>query len=504
MRLEQETLRKFYFVLETALGFGILLILNETFFEDNPAFVKSAPHPYWIVVLLIASRYGTYPGLLAGGVAALLYLYIGAATGTVDFRQYQFPHGAFRLPFLFMLVGGLLGEIRNLYKKRYLRLEDKYYETLDELQDLGLQFAAVSESKEELEKRIAFQSTTLLRLFERLNNMETLDAEKLYARVPGLLQDLLNVTCASVYLVQNNRLVLFQRVGESDKELLPDELGFDEGIVGEVVRSKKVVSINRALTDDDLAKFRQFSVIMSAPILRKDESLVGIINVEEIPFFDFNATTQRTFEMFAYWISVVVDKALQFQALKDRNIADEITGAYNYPYFQKRLEYEIARARRFKTPLSLLLLEIESFDEMNETERKNVLVVLNWIFSHLLREVDIIAKFKRDSTFAIILPGQGHRETETILERLMSEIENYRLQPFEDRDDYLSLRAGMSTLQLAEGSYESLVKTAEQRLEHGGVREEAEIFSDIQYLTGLVQRQQQNPASPEPSEDQAR
>ncbi len=486
LNLDHDRLRQYYFFLEALLGFGILVILNATFWPDQPAFLGVHPHPYWTVILLIASRYGTLQGLLGGGLAAALFIYFTASAGKADFAGVHFPHGPYTLPFLFMLVGGLLGEIRNVYKKRYLKLEDKYYESLEELQDLGLQFAAVSESKQELEKRIAFQSTTLLTLFERLNNIETLDPEKLYERVPELLQELINASCASVYLVHNNRLVLFRRSGETEKPVLPDRVELTDGMMGEVIRSKRAVSVNRVFSEADLSKFQKLNVIMAAPILRQDGTVVGVINVEDLPFFDYNANTLKIFEMLCYWISLVVDKAIQFQELKDRNIADEITGAYNYLYFQKRLEYEIARAKRFKTPLSLLLLEVEQYDLMKPAEKKNVLVVLNWIFSHLLREVDIIAKFKIENSFAIILPGQGHDETETILKRLMSDVDNYRLKPFEDRDDYLTLKAGTSTLQLTEGSYDSLVKTAEERLRHGGLREEAEIYADIQYLANLA------------------
>lgn len=468
------------------LGFAILITINLVFFKDQPAFIGVMPHPYWLVILLIASRYGAFQGILAGSLAALLYFHFVSKSEVINFGVFSFPRGAYKLPFLFMLVGGILGEIRNMYKKRYLTLEDKYYETVDELQDLGLQYAAVTESKQELEKRIAFQSTTLLNLFERLNSMETLEPQSLYDKIPELLKELLNVTCSSVYLVQNNRLELYKRSGEGTEKPLPDTVELTEGMLGEVIAQKKVVCINQMYSEDDLRKFNELDLIMSAPISRKDESIVGVINVEKIPFFDYNANSLRIFEMLSYWVSIVVDKALQFQDLKDRNIADEITGAYNYLYFQNRLAYEIARAQRFQTPLSLLLLEIDKFDQMNDSEKKNVLVVINWIFSHLLREVDLISRFKNESTFAIILPGQNHTETEGILSRLMDEIDNYQLRPFEEQDEFLSLKAGFSTLQISEGSYESLVKTAEERLKHGGVREESEIFSDIQYLTHLI------------------
>ncbi|MFQ5770722.1 MAG: sensor domain-containing diguanylate cyclase [bacterium] len=421
-------------------------------------------------------------GLFAGAIAAIFYLYLGVKAGVLDLNAFTFPHGIYKLPFFFLLVGGIIGEIRSLYKKKFMALEKKFHEKVDDLQDLGLQYAALSESKLELDKRIAFQSTTMLNLFESLNNMEKLDPKSLYSKIPELLKTQLNVQCSSIYLVKNNKLKCQNRQGKKEKNKLPNTVDLTYGMMGEVMKTKKIVTIKQMYTEADLAKYNELGLIMSAPIVRKDESIVGVINIEKMPFFDFNANTVRIFEMLSYWISLVVDKAIQFQQLKDKNIADEITGAYNYPYFQKRLAYEIARARRFHTPLSLLLIEIEKFNEMKNTETKNVLIVLNWLFSHLLREIDIIAKYANEGTFAVILPGQNSADAEVIISRLMTEINNFELKPFEDNDEILSLKIGLSSLQISEGSYESLIASAEERLQHGGVRKEADIYADLQYL----------------------
>lgn len=485
--------RKYFFILETFLGFGIIILINYSLYKQTAGFIGVSPHPYWIIILLIASRYGTLQGLFAGAMAAALYIFAGVHSGSSLFTIDTFPHGVYRLPFFFLLVGGILGEIRNLYKKKYMKLEDQFEETVDDLKDLGVQHLALMESKEELDKRIAFQSTTMLSLFEQINNLETLDEESLYQKIPDLLAEQLNAKRSSVYLVQDNTLRLRLRVGETEgANLPPDTVELNEGMMGEVMRRKDVVTIGQVYSEDDLQKFSQLDLIMSAPLVRKDGAVIGMINVEKMPFFDFNANSVRIFEMLAHWVSVVLDKARQFQNLQDKNIADEVTGAYNYLYFQKRLRYEIARARRFQTPLALMLLKIDKFTLMTDGEKNNVLVVLNKIFKNTLREVDIISKYKDDATFAIILPGQNAEDCEKVVSRLVSEIDNYKLRPFEHRIEILSLHVGLSTLQLSEGSFESLIHTAEERLRQGGEREIPELYNDLQFLVHSHQGVQGN------------
>jgi len=476
--------RKYYFIFETLIGMAILLAIDIAFLKNTSVYQNIHPHPYWIVILLIACRYGTVQGAVAGGLAAMAYIALSAKTGEINFSHDVFPRGVFKYPFLFILVGGVLGEIRSIYKKKFMKLEKKHDKLHDDFQKLELLHWALTDSKKELEKRIAYQSGTMLNLLERLNTMEMLELDQLYPQCLGLLEEHLNVTCSSIYLIENNRLKLFTRHGKTERSKLPAEVELTHGMMGEVVTNKKAITINQSNFDDQMTIFQKLDLMMCGPIKRKDGAILGVINVELIPFFDFTANSVQIFETFCHWISNVVDKALQFNHLKDRNIADEITGAYNHLYFQKRLSYEVARAKRFNTGLTLVLLQVWKFNEMAESERKNVLVILNSIFKNVLRQTDIIAKYNSDDTFAIILPCQVSVNVEKIMARLMAKITEGKFKPFQDSDEVLKIKYAMSSLQPSEGSYESLIRTAEERLNFSGERRAADIFSDIGYLLG--------------------
>ncbi len=476
--------RKYYFIFETLIGMAILLAIDIAFLKNSSVYQNIHPHPYWIVILLIACRYGTVQGALAGGLTAIVYIAISAKTGEINFSHDVFPRGVFKYPFLFILVGGILGEIRSIYKKKYLKLEKKHNELQGDLQNLELLHWALTDSKKELEKRIAYQSGTMLNLLERLNTMETLELDRLYPQCLELLEEHLNVTCSSIYLIKNNSLKLFTRRGKIEQSKLPAEIELTHGMMGEVVTNKKAITINQTNFDDQMAKFQKLDLMMCAPIKRKDGAVLGVINVERIPFFDFTTNSVQIFETFCHWISNIVDKAVQFNHLKDRNIADEITGAYNHLYFQKRLSYEVARAKRFNTSLTLVLLQVSKFIEMDDGERKNVRVVLNGIFKNVLRQTDIIAKYNSDDTFAIILPCQASVNVEKMMARLMVKIIERQFNPFQGSDEVLKVKYAMSSLQPSEGSYESLIQTAEERLNFSSQRRAADIFADIGYLFG--------------------
>lgn len=479
--------RKYYFIPETIAGLLILYLIEFLGAGKPDAFFSTSPHPYWIIVLLIASRYGSIQGLFAGVASAGVYYFL--ASGSVDFSNASFPHGPYKHPFFFIMVGGIIGEIRNIHNKIHLKLEEKHDNTMNDFDVMALEHNALTNSKMELEKRIALQSTSMIRLFENITNLEQLQPDELYEKIPELLNEQLNVKQCSVYLFKQNKLELYIRKHVNGKraqgDISPDLANIDEGIMGEVFKNKKLVTINDMFEKPDFNDFHKYKVIMSAPILRRDDTLLGMINVEQIPFFDFNVNSVRIFEMVAYWISVVVEQAMKFEELQDKNIADEITGAYNYLYFQKRLKYEIARAQRFHSPLSLLLLEIRQFNKMTSPEKQNILSGLHRVFDDVLREIDIISKYKDEQTFAITLPGQTSMGTEKILSRLTHEIDNYKMRPFEGKEETLQYRLGVSTLQVSEGSYATLVASAEERLKSEGVLAVKDVYDDINFILNI-------------------
>ncbi len=116
---------------------------------------------------------------------------------------------------------------------------------------------------------------------------------------------------------------------------------------------------------------------------------------------------------------VLREKLLRDQSviLKAMSYTDGLTGIANRRHFDERIEEELARARRSKTPLSLLLIDIDFFKPYNDLYGhvqgdkclREVAVTLQ---SSLHRPADLAARYGGEE-FAIVLPdtpqeGAGH------------------------------------------------------------------------------------------------
>lgn len=102
--------------------------------------------------------------------------------------------------------------------------------------------------------------------------------------------------------------------------------------------------------------------------------------------------------------ATIVDRT---ERLRVQSTHDGLTDVYNRAYFDERLEEEVLRAHRYRRPLSLAIIDVDRFKQVND-ERGHVAgdLVLRRLSDTLrsaVRRTDIVARFGGEE-FAIILP----------------------------------------------------------------------------------------------------
>ncbi|MBN1207172.1 MAG: diguanylate cyclase [Myxococcaceae bacterium] len=117
---------------------------------------------------------------------------------------------------------------------------------------------------------------------------------------------------------------------------------------------------------------------------------------------------------------------------------DPLTGLSNRRYFEERLSEEFARARRYRSPLSLVMLDIDYFKRINDTFGHpfgdEVLRAVSQVARARLREVDLLARYGGEELIAL-LPETGPADALRACERVREAIEALQL-------DYHALDGG--------------------------------------------------------------
>ena len=105
-------------------------------------------------------------------------------------------------------------------------------------------------------------------------------------------------------------------------------------------------------------------------------------------------------------IAAHVSLALESYRLYELSVLDGLTNIYNRRYLDQRLGQELADARRHGNPLTVALLDLDSFKKLNDTFGHQagdyVLCEVTDIISRELREHDILARYGGEE-FALVL-----------------------------------------------------------------------------------------------------
>ncbi|QTA87578.1 GGDEF domain-containing response regulator [Desulfonema magnum] len=107
-------------------------------------------------------------------------------------------------------------------------------------------------------------------------------------------------------------------------------------------------------------------------------------------------------------------------------ITDDLTGLYNSRHFHERLKTEADRAIRYKRPVSLLFLDVDSFKQYNDTyghmEGDRILTRIGQIMKSGLRKTDSIYRYGGDE-FTAILPETTGRDAHVAAQRIIRMME---------------------------------------------------------------------------------
>ena len=126
-----------------------------------------------------------------------------------------------------------------------------------------------------------------------------------------------------------------------------------------------------------------------------------------------------------------LENAKQRQRLQAMAHMDGLTGIANRRFFDERLMAEWSRAQRQKSPLSLVMLDVDYFKQYNDhyghmSGDEVLQQVAGTISGSLLRQTDVAARYGGEE-FVILLPDTDEDGGATLAERVRSEIESLKI-----------------------------------------------------------------------------
>jgi diguanylate cyclase (GGDEF)-like protein len=129
--------------------------------------------------------------------------------------------------------------------------------------------------------------------------------------------------------------------------------------------------------------------------------------------------------------SLSLENIYQYSTIEKLSYTDSMTGIYNYRYFYKRLNEEILRAKRYNRELALVILDIDNFKLFNDNYGHQagdlVLKQLSDLITRTIRSIDVVSRYGGEE-FCIIMPDTGVDNCRIFIERLRSQIADFRFE----------------------------------------------------------------------------
>jgi diguanylate cyclase (GGDEF)-like protein/PAS domain S-box-containing protein len=147
---------------------------------------------------------------------------------------------------------------------------------------------------------------------------------------------------------------------------------------------------------------------------------------------------------------------------------DDLTGIYNHRFFIQQLTLEVERQKRYASPLSLLMIDIDYFKHYNDTNGHlagdQVLKAIAFLIQRGVRQTDIVARYGGEE-FSAILINAGREKAFEIAGRVRRNVADTRMpnegaQPNKN----LTVSIGVATFSSSISTLTDLIREADHAL----------------------------------------
>ena len=155
------------------------------------------------------------------------------------------------------------------------------------------------------------------------------------------------------------------------------------------------------------------------------------------------------------------------QEIESLIIHDPLTDLLNKREFEKRLDHEVARAKRYDNPLSLLMIDIDHFKKVNDIYGHQVgdivLRLVSSVVNNQTRNVDHVARYGGEE-LVVVLPEVNKKDAVQKAEKVRESIESEKYFYTENDHLRITISIGVATFSEDASNDTELIAAADKAL----------------------------------------
>jgi two-component system cell cycle response regulator len=207
-----------------------------------------------------------------------------------------------------------------------------------------------------------------------------------------------------------------------------------DGLSGQVAARRKSITIGH---EQDVLHYKNEpdfffhqNSVLSVPLIRSDQ-VIGVITLSHSEHQKYTKEDATLVEILANQAAIAFKNADEYEETKRKSEVDELTGLYNYRYFEHVLFEQMESAKRLKGQLSLILLDIDHFKTFNDTfghlAGNKILQTLAKLIKDEVGDAGLVTRYGGEE-FTILLPNVDQQMAYQRAESLRQRIEKTSLQ----------------------------------------------------------------------------
>lgn len=231
----------------------------------------------------------------------------------------------------------------------------------------------------------------------------------------------------AVYLLSARRNELRMKIGRHlDPRARDERIPLGQGLAGWVAENRRGMRLSSP-DSPVLADPEPIETAALAVPLETQSQLIGVLAI-------YGRTTSETFSdqdvdtimSLARAAGVSVENMLLHQETRRMSITDGLTAIWNRRYFEMRWPQEFERAFRFQRPLSIAVIDIDHFKQVNDEyghQRGDAILIeiAQRLVGNIRREIDVLARYGGEE-FVLVLPETGADGARVVAEKMRIEV----------------------------------------------------------------------------------
>ena len=163
---------------------------------------------------------------------------------------------------------------------------------------------------------------------------------------------------------------------------------------------------------------------VSIPLMIEKE-IVGLLNINDVGQDSFDVGDLDFILNLSEFIAMSISNAVLYEQANKLAVTDGLTGISNRQSVEKSLQIEFERSKRYNSPLSLILLDVDHFKDVNDTyghqKGDEILIAFASLLKKACRANDIAARYGGEE-FVMVLPQSNAQGAFKIAERVREEM----------------------------------------------------------------------------------